>query len=95
VLFRSLNSLTGAMLAPANWQSRLKPGDCYIIESNTPTLPSIYGQFLKPARTRYFHAKAYSTWCVEGKEDFLCIVEPTRILTRIEFATAREKNWIP
>jgi hypothetical protein len=32
---------------------------------------------------------------MEGQEGILCIVEPTRKLTRAEFETAREKNWIP
>jgi hypothetical protein len=89
------NALTGAHVAPAQWQTKLRSGDYYVIESFTSSLPTIYGQILKPAGKGFFQVKAYSAWCMEGQEGILCIVEPTRKLTRAEFETAREKNWIP
>lgn len=89
------NALTGAaQVAPAKWQSQLKSGDYYVIESFASSLPAIYGQIIKPTGERgYFRVKAHSAWCVKGEEGILCIVEPTRKLTQAEFEAAREKNW--
>jgi hypothetical protein len=91
---RFFNALAGAQVAPAKWQSQLKSGDYYVIESFVPSLPSIYGQIIKPTRERgYFRVKAHSAWYAEGEEGILCIVEPTRKLTQAEFEAARKKNW--
>jgi len=89
------NALTGAaQVAPAEWQLQLKPGDYYVIESFVSSLPAIYGQIIKPAEEKgFFRVKAYSAWCVEGEEGTLCIVEPTRKLTRAEFEAAQKRNW--
>jgi hypothetical protein len=57
-------------------------------------LPTIYGVLLEPFREKgYYHVRAYSAWCPGGEEGTLCVVEPTRILTRQEFEHARTRRW--
>ncbi|MCJ7432251.1 MAG: hypothetical protein MUO77_02050, partial [Anaerolineales bacterium] len=54
----------------------------------------IYGEILGAALEKgYFHARAYSVWFPKGNEGMVCVVEPTRILTRQEFEHARTRRW--
>jgi hypothetical protein len=86
------NALTGASVIPDDWQTKIKKGDYYEIVSEC--IPTIYGVILEPFREiGYYHVRAYSEWCPNGQEGHLCIVEPTRILTRQEFDYARSQHW--
>ena len=86
------NFLTGAQVTPDDWQMKIKKGNYY--EIVTENLPIIYGVILETAREKgYFRVRAYSKWCPDGEEGILCVVEPTRILTRQEFERARTQRW--
>ncbi len=86
------NFLTGALVTPYDWQTKIKKGDYYEIESEC--IPTIYGVILEPLREiGYYRVRAYSTWCLGGQEGKICIVEPTRILTQQEFEFARTRRW--
>ena len=86
------NPMVGAEVIPDDWQAKIKKGDYYEIVSEN--LPTIYGVLLEPFREKgYYHVRAYSAWCPCGEEGMLCIVEPTRILTRQEFEYARTRRW--
>jgi len=84
------NVLTGAQVYPYDWQLKLQKGSYYEIVSEC--FPTIYGFIFEPFREKgYFHVRAYSEWCPGGQEGTLCVVEPTRILTRQEFEAARAR----
>ena len=86
------NALTGVQVTPDEWQAKIKKGDHY--EIVTECFPTIYGEILEPFREKgYYRVHAYSEWCPDGQEGTLCIVEPTRILTRQEFEKARIRQW--
>ena len=86
------NALTGAQVTPDGWQTKIKKGDYYEIVSEC--FPTIYGVILEPFREiGYYRVRAHSAWCPGGEEGTLCIVEPTRILTRQEFEQARVRRW--
>lgn len=86
------NFLTGARVTPDDWQMKIKKGNYY--EIVTENLPIIYGVILEAVREKgYFRVRAYSAWCPYGQEGSLCVVEPTRILTRQEFERARAQRW--
>jgi hypothetical protein len=86
------NALTGAQVTPDGWQTKIKKGDHY--EIVTECFPTIYGVILEPFREiGYYRVRAYSEWCLDGQEGTLCIVEPTRILTRQEFEQAQIRHW--
>ena len=87
------NALTGAQVAPDAWQMRIRKGDYYEIVLESP-FPIIYGVILEAAPEKgYFRARGYSEWCPDGNEGMLCVVEPTRKLTRREFERARTRRW--
>jgi len=86
------NTLTGAQVSPDDWQTKIKKGDHYEIVSEF--FPTIYGVILEPFReVGYYRVRAYSEWCPGGQEGTLCVVEPTRVLTRQEFESARTHHW--
>ena len=85
------NRLTGAPVTPDHWQTKIKKGDYYEAASETIV---IYGEILGAALEKgYFHALAYSVWFPNGNEARVCVVEPTRILTKQEFEYARSCRW--
>ncbi len=89
-----INALTGFQVAPQPWQKKLKAGDYYEIEPlDGSAFPVIYGLILKEICSGYLWVKAYSIWCVDGEEGSLCIVEPTRRITKEEFDMAQNNNW--
>ena len=86
------NCLTGAEVFPDDWQAKIKKGNHYEIVSEN--FPTIYGVILEPFREiGYYRVQSYSAWCVEGELGTVCIVEPTRLLTREEFEYARTQRW--
>ena len=86
------NILMGAHVTPDDWQTKIKKGNYY--EIVTECFPTIYGEVLEPFREKgYYHVRAYSEWCPDGQGGMLCIVDPTRILTREEFEYARTRHW--
>lgn len=86
------NFLTGAQVAPYDWQTKIRKGDYY--EIVTENLPVIYGVILEASHTTgYFRVRAYSTWCLCGQNGIMCVVDPTRMLTRQEFEYARAQHW--
>ena len=99
------NIITGEPIVPLPWQLELKPGDLYIIENPSISLMgsgtinlediAVYGEILdaKNCAKAFFNVRAFSRYCPKGEEGLLCIVEPTRRITRGEFDAAREKDW--
>ena len=88
------NALTGARVAPYDWQMKIKKGDYYEIESASFAYPDIYGVILETMEKKgYFRVQAYSAWCIGGQKGVLCVVEPTRLLTLQEFEKARDLRW--
>jgi len=70
----------------------LKKGSYFRIVSEY--YPTVYGVILKPFRViGYYSVLVYSEWCLEGEDGCICIVEPTRILTREEFEEAGARHW--
>jgi hypothetical protein len=87
------NFLTGALVVPDHWQMKIRKGTYYEIVLESP-YPMIYGVILDITQERgYFWVRAYSTWCPDGEEGMLCIVEPTRMLTKREFVRAQQRRW--
>ena len=89
------NALTGAEVKPDEWQMKLRKGDFFEIDTGDQSFPPIYGKILDGPEKGYFKVKAHSQWCPEGQEGLLCIVEPTRKLTKDEFESARARKWKP
>ena len=87
------NALTGAEVRPDEWQMKLRKGDFYEINTGDQSFPPIYGEILDGPEKGYFKVKAYSQWCPEGQQGLLCLVEPTRKITRDEFEVARGSKW--
>jgi len=86
------NFLTGAWVLPYDWQTKIRKDDYY--EIVTENLPVIYGVILEASHKNGFvRVRAYSAWCPHGQEGTLCVVGPTRILTREEFEHARDQRW--
>ena len=86
------NFLTGAWVLPYDWQEQIRKGDYY--EIVTENLPVIYGVVLEAShKNGHFRVQAHSAWCLNGQEGTMCVVEPTRILTKEEFEYARQKCW--
>ena len=86
------NFLTGAWVFPYDWQAKIRKDDYY--EIVTENLPVIYGVVLEASHKKgHFRVRAYSAWCLNGQEGTMCVVEPTRILTREEFEYARTRRW--
>jgi len=90
------NQLVRVEMTPEDWQTKIRKGDYYEIASEciSDCIPKIYGVILEPFREiGFYRVWAYSAWCPGGEEGTLCIVEPTRILTRQEFEYARTRSW--
>ena len=93
------NFLTGAWVLPYDWQEKIRKGDYY--EIVTENLPVIYGVVLEAShKNGYFRVRAYSAWCLNGQEGTMCVVEPTRILTKRNLSmqgsnVGKLKKWKP
>lgn len=100
-----INKITNQTVEAQPWQTKLKPGDYYLIkapiiylEGETFTGPTIYGQILPSHEETYlpagFHTvRGYSQWAPEGELGLFCIVDASRQLTQDEFEQARAQGW--
>jgi hypothetical protein len=88
------NSLTGFNIAPEDWQERLKAGDFFELEPiEGAAYPTIYGEILQGIGNGYFKAVSFSKWCPSGQVGKVCLVEPTRQISKEEFEAARTAQW--
>jgi hypothetical protein len=102
------NMITGQTISPKPWQEHLRPGDYYMIENPIIGLVSpnrvdaqevndapVYGIIIgaEDCEPGYFWVRAYSILCPGGEEGVMCIVDPTRVISREEFETARRNGW--
>ncbi len=86
------NRYMGAWALPYRWQKKIRKDNFY--EIVTETRPVIYGVILEASQTTgCFRVLSYSTWCPDGEKGIICIVDPTRMLTRQEFEYARTQHW--
>ena len=91
---RYYNFFTGAMVYPYDWQWKLRKGDYFRILSEH--IVAVYGEVLETLPQKgYFRVKAYSVRIPNGHKAVLCVVDPTRILTRQEFEEAKARGWRP
>jgi hypothetical protein len=79
--------------------------ECPIGYINTTSFhqPTIYGEIIGTddphdlwflsQRPGYRLVKGYSLNCEDGESGLMCIVDPTRLLTREEFEEARQQGW--
>ncbi len=90
------NQLLKVEMPPDDWQTKIRKGDYYEIASEcfSACIPTLYGEVLEPFREiGFYHTRVYSAWCLGGEDGVVCIVEPTRMLTREEFEYARTRRW--
>jgi hypothetical protein len=91
---RYYNTFTGAMAHPYDWQWKLRKGSYFRILSEY--IVAVYGQVLETLPQKgYFRVMAYSAVIPVGHKSVLCVVEPTRLLTRREFEEAKARGWRP
>ena len=79
--------------------------ECLIGYINTTPFhqPTIYGEIIRTddlhdlwvlsQRPGYRLVKGYSLKCEDGESGLMCIIDPTRLLTREKFEEARQQGW--
>jgi hypothetical protein len=73
------------------------------IDTNPFHQPTIYGEIIGTddphdswvlsQHPGYRLVRGYSVCCEDGESGLMCIVDPTRLLTREEFEEARQQGW--